>query len=253
MRGRQPRRHPPSRYRRCYIGCVVVTVESASAKPGQPGTPGGFQAAVVGEAAVEFEDDHAVDEGEGGPGAFGAAGRPDQGGCGAVLQPGGRCSRGSGPSVISRYSWGWRRRRPVGGAQRGQRFGGTVGGGVEGLGRFLEAGGDEGDFEGGLVGQVLVQRRRADAEPVGEASHGQRLGAFGFQQFPGDRHDLPGARAQWLTHAGRCGCSARCLSAAFIASKAGWVWRSSERASSGTSTPVKFSSWDRRTPPSRVG
>ena len=171
---------------------------------GDPGPPGGFQAAVVGEAAVEFEDEHAVDEGERGPGAFGAAGGPDQGGGGAVLQPGrqlfaGQRSFGHEPVQLG-MAFG---ERAVGGDQSGQRFGGAVGGGVEGRGRLLEAGGDECGFEGGLVGQVLVQRRRADAEPVGEASHGQRLGAFGFQQFPGGRHDLPGARAQRLTHAVR--------------------------------------------------
>jgi hypothetical protein len=52
---------------------------------GQAGSPGRFQAVVVGEAAVEFEDDHAVDEGEGGSGAFGAADRPDECGGGPVF------------------------------------------------------------------------------------------------------------------------------------------------------------------------
>jgi hypothetical protein len=61
----------------------------------------------------------------------------------------------------------------VGGGQGGERLVGAVDGRRERLRRLLQAGGDDGRLQGGLVGEVLVERGGADAQPLGQAAHGE--------------------------------------------------------------------------------
>ena len=59
----------------------------------------------------------------------------------------------------------------------------------------------EKEREGGLVRQVLVERRGADAQGLCHAPHGQGLGASGFQQFTTGGNDLLGTgRPRRLSH-----------------------------------------------------
>jgi hypothetical protein len=67
---------------------------------------------------------------------------------------------------------------------------GVIGGRRQGGGQFGETRRDDEGFQGGLVRNVLVQRRRLDAERVGDPPHGERLGAFGVQQVAGGARDL---------------------------------------------------------------
>jgi hypothetical protein len=56
---------------------------------------------------------------------------------------------------------------------------------------FLQAGGDDGGFEGGLVGEVLVEGGGADPDAVGQAAHGEGPGAFLLQELAAGHHQLP--------------------------------------------------------------
>jgi hypothetical protein len=49
---------------------------------------------------------------------------------------------------------------------------------------------------------VLVDRRGADPDAIGEPPHRQAVGAFLFEQVEGDTDDLAGARAQLVRAAG---------------------------------------------------
>lgn len=46
-------------------------------------------------------------------------------------------------------------------------------------------------LDSGLVGKVLVQGRRPDADALGNASHRQPLRPFSVEQLPCSGHDLP--------------------------------------------------------------
>ena len=54
--------------------------------------------------------------------------------------------------------------------------------------------GDQRELDRRLAREVLVDRRRRDAELVGQPAHGQRLRPFGLQQPAGDLDDLLGPR-----------------------------------------------------------
>ena len=183
---------------------------------------------------------HAVDEREGGSAAFGLPAARTSAAAARSSTPGGSCSRGNGPSVMSRYSAGIAL-----GEHRGTRppmrpwLGRAVGGGVEGL---APASSKPSAMSATSRAALLGRRLYSDGARIPSLSPSRRMvrasgpSVSSRSRAAGD--DLPGARAQRVRHAMRQrGSSARCLSALFIAAKAGRVWRSSERAISGTRTP----------------
>src|SRR3954467_8168623 len=64
---------------------------------------------------------------------------------------------------------------------------------VEGLAHLAQRLLDEGRLDGSFVGKVLVDRRRSHAEVISEAPHREGGGAVGFEDAPGDAHQLRGA------------------------------------------------------------
>ena len=52
---------------------------------------------------------------------------------------------------------------------------------------------DQGALEGGLVGQVLIDRRGANAQLVGDVAHRQRVGPLGLEQCTRGGDDVRGA------------------------------------------------------------
>ena len=71
-----------------------------------------------------------------------------------------------------------------------------------------EALGDEADLELGLVGDVLVQRGRPDADALGDPPHAHRLASLGLEQDARGLDGLGGAvdrlaHARWLPSAAR--------------------------------------------------
>jgi hypothetical protein len=145
-----------------------------------------------------------VDEGPRGPGAGRAPNGAQQGSGGAFLEPGREFGAGQGPlghqPVDVRVAG---RERAVGGHEGRQRIVGPGDGQLERGGRLLETGGDDGALERGLVRQVLVQRRGADAQFVRDPPHRQGLRALPLRQSAGDGDDLPGAGGQRVTHVAR--------------------------------------------------
>src|SRR3954470_17155918 len=225
--------------------CVTERLDAA--------VPGELGKSVRGEAFVEFEDDHSVDECPGGSCACWAACCAKQRGGGARFQSGrqsfaGQRLAGHEPVQV----WVGGRESPVGRDEFGHGVAGTLDGHLEGGGRFPEAVGDDGGLQGGLVRQMLVQGRGADAQLVGESAHGQGLRALGLQKLSGDGDDLPASCRGWcLGHDGVVTvCSARSLSAAFMAWNAGRVCRSRDLAITGARRPVNLSFWVSRERPS---
>ena len=64
---------------------------------------------------------------------------------------------------------------------------------------LLEAGGDERGLECLLVRQVLVDRGRLDAEPVGQSPHREPVGAFLLEELARGGDDLACARTEALS------------------------------------------------------
>ena len=84
-------------------------------------------------------------------------------------------------------------------AERVVAAGGRV---LEGISQLREAVGDQRCLESLLVGEVLVERRRADAKTLREPSHRQALQSLLLELLPGDSDDLGRAAAQSFTSAG---------------------------------------------------
>jgi hypothetical protein len=85
---------------------------------------------------------------------------------------------------------------PVGRRQGEQRIRGACRCPLENVGEFGEPLGDDCRFDRALVGEVLVQGWRADAQPVGETPHRQALEALLFEDLTGGRDDLRRAWAE---------------------------------------------------------
>jgi len=164
--------------------------------------PGGVDVGPGGQPLGELEQHQAVGERPERPGARELAGDPQQRRGGAVLDAGWKLVAGERSVGHQQVQvWMGECEAAVRGGECGQRLGaGVVQGGFQDHRQVLQARGDDGDLKGCLVRQVLVQRGRLDAEPLGHPAHRQRLGPVLVEQLPGDRDDLPGARGE-LSHA----------------------------------------------------
>jgi hypothetical protein len=91
------------------------------------------------------------------------------------------------------------RELPIGARQGAQRIGRIRCGAFEGIGELGESVGDDRRLDRGLVGEVLVQRGRADAQAIGEAPHRQALDALLLEELAGGGDDLCGAGSERLT------------------------------------------------------
>ena len=91
---------------------------------------------------------------------------------------------------------------PVGRGDVGERLGASVDGLFEDLGLLLEGGRDDRRFERRLVGEVLVERGRADPEALCDAPHGERLETLVVQDLAGGGDDLARPRGEAVRSAG---------------------------------------------------
>ena len=76
-------------------------------------------------------------------------------------------------------------------------------GGVEHVAHVEQHVLDQGGFEGGLVVDVLVERRCPHPEVVGEPAHRQRLGAFVVEDREGGPDEVLASRAERIDPGGR--------------------------------------------------
>ena len=91
---------------------------------------------------------------------------------------------------------------PVGRAERCERVVASLDGSLERLGLLLEGGRDDRRLERRLVGEVLVERRRADPEALGDAAHRERIQALVLEDLARRRDDLAGAWREAVRSAG---------------------------------------------------
>ena len=100
--------------------------------------------------------------------------------------PGAMPDRSSGPPVARRYRFGFdtaRARYAASTAATGLRRPGRSTARCNDVTHHEERSLDERGFHRRLVGEVLVDRRRSDAELVAQPSHGEGVGALGFEHL----------------------------------------------------------------------
>ena len=85
----------------------------------------------------------------------------------------------------------------VGAGERPQRVVRAAHRALEHRGQLVEALRDDGGLQRLLVRQVLVDRRRADAQPIGDPPHREPLRPFGLEQLARGGDDLPRTRAEF--------------------------------------------------------
>ena len=88
----------------------------------------------------------------------------------------------------------------VGAPDGGQRIARALGGCGERLGLLDETGSDDRRFQVGFVGDVLVERRSLNAEPVGDRSHRDCIRSAGLEEVAGDADDLVETPAWSVRH-----------------------------------------------------
>ena len=86
--------------------------------------------------------------------------------------------------------WVGMREASIGGRDRGKRIGSTPGCVAEHRRDLLEPDGDESRFEILFPGEVLVERRRLDTQPVSETPHREGVGPFLLEQLERGSDDV---------------------------------------------------------------
>jgi hypothetical protein len=158
---------------------------------GETGRPRGIEIGSRGETAVELEDDHSVGERPDGTGEIRiAASYPHEWGGGAGFDVGSESfsgeSTGRQQAVEMRLGLGEFSKDA---AECRQRLAIPRKTGVKGRAEFVEAGVHEGDFDGGLVPKVSVERWGPDTDGFAEPSHSQSFTPLGVKDPPRFRQD----------------------------------------------------------------
>ena len=153
----------------------------------------------------------------------------------------GRRSRRRRPLVASRYRFGCASEcvRYVGQhAAHHTAVAGVGEGVVEDVADREEDVLDQRRLQVGLVGEVLVERRRAHPEAVGEPPHGERLGALVVEDREGGVDDLAGACRPGGARAG-----ARSAQPAASRRNTGWLGARASSTSSVLSASTPSKNW----------